>query len=67
MQATNPEGHRQPGTGNSSHSDTDITEPYTLLTRMGMEKHPEHGSGSCCSVSDPTPQMTTGQEGAAAF
>ena len=38
MQATNPAGHRRPGTGNNSHSDTDITEPHTPLTRMGMER-----------------------------
>jgi len=27
MQATSPAGRRQPGTGNSNHSHTDITEP----------------------------------------
>ena len=38
MQATNPAGHRQPGAGNNSHSHTDITEPHTPLTRLGMER-----------------------------
>ena len=44
-QATNPAGRRKPGAGNDSHSDTDITEPHTLLTRLGDGKAPECGDG----------------------
>ena len=43
LQATNPAGRRQPGAGNNSHSHTDITEPHTVLTRLGDGKAPEHG------------------------
>ena len=49
MQATNPAGRRQPGAGNNSHSDTDITEPHTLLTRLGDGKAPEHRDGHSSS------------------
>ena len=62
MQATSPAGRRQPGAGNNSHSHTDITEPYTLLTRMRDRKPPEHrGSFRLRSVPSPTPHMTTSQ------